>query len=385
MTRSADVAIIGAGMAGASVAYELAEEADVVVVEAEEQPGYHATGRSAALWARLYGHPVMRTFSAASLAFLKDPPDGFSQTALLTPRGVLMVAPADQDDGFHHMKAEAAKADVPLRDVSGAEAREMVPILTEEWSAHALYDDMAFDIEVHGLLQGYVRGARQRGATFLADDAVVAIDRNVGGWTLTTRRGDRFAVPVLVNAAGAWADAVAGLAGVGAIGLTPKRRTGIIIAAPEGVDVRGWPAVGDMAERFYFKPDAGKLMVSPADATPVSPQDAQAEEMDIAVAADRYMTATGQTVHRVEHAWAGLRTFAPDEAPVIGFDPTAENFFWLAGQGGTGIQTAPALARFAAALLTGGKDKVARAGISPAEVAPDRLRKTERTAKTQIN
>ena len=259
-----------------------------------------------------------------------------------------------------------------------ARALELCPILRPEAVAAALLEPDAADIDVDALHQGFLRRLRQRGGVVLTRRRVERLGRRNGLW-LAEAGGERFAAPVVVNAAGAWADIVAALAGLAPLGLTPKRRTALLVEPPAGVDPAPWPAVVDIDETFYFKPDAGLLLLSPADETPSEACDAQPEEWDVAVAVDRVEQATSLRVRAVRHRWAGLRTFLADRTPAAGFDPAADGFFWLAGQGGYGIQTAPALARMAAALVLGeapAADLLA-AGVEPAALSPARLRACE--------
>jgi D-arginine dehydrogenase len=342
-----DVAVIGAGIAGASAAYELARTHSVMLLEREDQPGYHTTGRSAALFTENYGNAAMRALTIASRAFLERPPEGFAQGPILGPRGTMFIAPADQ---VALCDALIAQAGDPRRlyDIDPAEALRRVPIVRPAWLARALYEPDARDIDVHALHQGYLRGMRARGGVLKTGAEVRALARVHGGWRVETAAGTLAAARV-VNAAGAWADVVAGLAGAAPIGLVPKRRTAFIVDAP--MECAGWPAVCDAAESFYFKPEAGRLLGSPADATPSPPCDAQPEEIDVAIAVDRIEAATTLEVRRVVRKWAGLRSFVADGTTVVGESATAPGFFWLAGQGGYGIQTSAAMARTAAAAL----------------------------------
>ncbi len=368
--ETCDVAIIGAGMAGASLAGELSADVEVVLLEAESQPGYHSTGRSAALSILNYGAPATRPLSRRSRSFLSTPPDDFCEAPLLAPRGVLSISSEEQLPALEKLFAE----DPTLRRLSAAEAAARVPILERRALAAAAYDDDPMDIDVGALHQGYLRMLKRRGGRLRCSAPVTALTREGGAWRLETA-ASALAAPIVVNAAGAWADEVVAQAGLRPLGLVPRRRTAIIVAVPGGHDPGRWPAVVDAEETYYFKPEAGKLMVSPADATPTAPADAQPEELDVAITVDRFERATGSRVARVEHRWAGLRTFAPDETPVTGFDPRTEGFFWLAGQGGTGIQTAPAAAQLAAALILGRPlpGALAAEGVQPAAFAPERL------------
>jgi D-arginine dehydrogenase len=343
-----DFAVIGAGIAGASVSAHLAEKHRVVLIEREGRPGYHSTGRSAALFTEIYGNPVIRSLTRASRPFLFEPPPGFSEGPLTRPRGCLYIATAEQ---LPELGAFASLPDVApaTRAVSVAEAYALCPILRPGYLAGALLEPDSADIDVHALHQGYLRLFRGREGRLMVDAPVDALERTDIGWRLRTG-GTTVEARVVINAAGAWADQVASLAGLEPVGLCPRRRTAVLIEAPAGLDVGPWPFVNDIAERFYFKPEAGALFLSPADETPAEPCDAQPEEWDVAEAVERFEGATTVEVKRLKARWAGLRTFAPDRSPVVGFSPRLEGFFWLAGQGGYGIQTAPALSRVAAAL-----------------------------------
>lgn len=365
MSRPA-VLIIGAGMAGASLAYELAGQAEVTLIERESHPGYHTTGRSAAMFTETYGPAPIRALTRASRAFYENPPEGFVTTPILTPRGVLLTAEPDRADMISEVLVSGA-----THALTAAEAQAQVPILRAERLAGAVAEPGARAIDVDALLQGYLRGFKARGGTLVCDAPVTGLARTETGWRATTPQGD-FAADIVVNAAGAWGDPVAALAGVAPVGLVPKRRTAILIEAPS--DPQAWPMVIDIAEAWYLKPDAGLLLASPADETPVEPQDAQPDEMDIAICVDRIETATTLNVRRIRHKWAGLRSFVADGVPVVGFDLAAPGFFWLVGQGGYGIQTAGALSRLAAALIM--KQPVPvdilAEGLNPADLAPRR-------------
>ncbi len=352
-----DVVVVGAGIAGASAAWALAADRDVVLLEADEAPGRHSTGRSAALFAETYGPPLVRALTRASRAFFESPPPDFAEVPLVTPRGVLHVARADQAAPLAQAAAAAGVA-----PVDGAEARRLCPLLAEGYAAGAVFEPDARDIDVHALHQGYLRGFKARGGRLVTAAPVTALDRIAGHWRVVTPTL-RFAAPVLVDAGGAWGDELAGLADLAPLGLVPKRRTIVLLEAPAERFAPDLPMVVDVDEAFYFKPESGRLLASPADATPCPPCDAQPEELDIAVAVDRVERATGLTFRRVVSKWAGLRTFAPDGLPVCGWG--AEGFLWLVGQGGYGIQTAPALAELAASLVRGEAAPAAFAALGP--------------------
>ncbi len=370
----ADVCIIGGGIAGAGAAYEIAAFASVVLLERERHCGLHATGRSAASFSETYGNDTIRRLARASRGFLADPPTGFCDYSLLKPRGTVTIARADQA-GLLAEALERARALVPtVARLDPAEALARVAILRPEAVAAAMIEPQAMEIDVDGLHRGFVRGAVRRGARVVVGAGVTAIERSSGGWRIATPVGDVEA-GIVVDAAGAWADEIAALAGLRPLGLVPKRRTAFHLPAPAGLDIAAWPLVDDIGESFYFKPDAGQIFVSPADATPSLPLDAYPDDLDVALGVDRFERATTLAVRRVSRAWAGLRTFAPDGSPLVGPDPAAESFIWLAGQGGYGIKTSPALSRACAALIRREPlpDDLVRLGITVRDLSPGRL------------
>lgn len=344
-----DFIVIGAGIAGASLAYELARRARVCLIEGESRPGYHSTGRSAALFAPSYGGREIRALTRASRAFFDHPPDGFCEHVLLSPRGCLYVARVDQRERLGEMVHEIRESGGRVASIDANAARMCVSLLRPGYVAEAALDTDAMDIDVDTLHQGYLRGARAAGATIVSNCLVTTIHRRGDTWSVDLPEGSA-AAPTLINAAGAWSDEVAVLCGGQPVGMRALRRTAVLVDAPSDVDIKSWPAVIDADEQFYFKPEAGKLLLSPADETPTPPCDAQPDELDVAIAVDRVQASLAIDVHRVSHRWAGLRTFAPDRVPVVGYDPHVPGLFWCAGQGGYGIQSAPALARTAAAL-----------------------------------
>ena len=372
-----DFIVCGSGIAGSSIAFELAAHGSVLVVEREDRHGYHTTGRSAAMYIESYGAAPIRALTAASRAFFDDPPAGFADYPLLTPRGALTIAPKDRLAGLDGLGEEITEAGAAWRRLSGEEARAMVPALRPEAAAGAVYEPNASDIDTNALHAGFLRLAKGRGAEFRLDAEVVGLTRSSDGWRVKLVDGEEVDGKILINAAGAWADPVAALAGVKPLGLAPKRRTAILVDPPQGMAIERWPNVIDVDERFYFKPDAGRILASPADETPSPPLDAAPEEMDIALCVERLEGAIEIEVRRVARAWAGLRTFAPDRVLVIGYDAATPDFFWFAGQGGYGMQTAPAAARLGAAvalkleipadILAHG---VSAATFSPARFAP---------------
>jgi D-arginine dehydrogenase len=365
-----DFAIVGAGIAGAAFAARVAPHARVLLLEQEPQPGYHSTGRSAALYTSLYGNDLVRALSRASHDFLHAPPTGFSEHPLLTPRGRMYVGTDAQRDAIESI------AMLPLtRRLSGAQARARVPVLRPEAAVHAVLDTSAHDIDVHALHQGYLRQARHAGAMLVGNAGVIALEYR-DHWQVTTGQGT-FHARTLVNAAGAWCDRIAELAGVAPLGIQPLRRTAVLIDSPDAHGSASWPAVIAADASYYFKPDAGLILTSPCDETPTPPCDAQPEELDIAIGIDRIEAVTTMRIRRVTRAWAGLRSFAPDRSPVVGYDGQAPGFFWLAGLGGYGVQTAPALSQLAAnlALRTPPHaDLAAEPTLCASAFAPQRLR-----------
>ncbi len=370
--QKTDVLMVGAGMAGASAAYFLAPHRQVTVLEWESQPGYHATGRSAALYSETYGNATVRAITTAAKAFYWQPPAGFSPYPLVTPRGSLIVG-TSEDEEVLRARFLAMQALVPnVQWWSQAEMLQQVPVLRPEFAAFGIYEPDAMDMDVHGIHQGFLRGAKAAGAKLVCDAQVQAVTRDAGGWRVETPAG-AFWAPVLVNAAGAWCDEVAQRAGVATVGLQPKRRTAFTCETPAGMDTSAWPMVIDLQETYYLKPDAGLLLVSPANEDPVNPQDVQPEELDVAIAVDRVETVTTLQIRKIKRAWAGLRSFVADKTPVVGFAPDAPGFFWLAGQGGYGIQTGPALSGLAGQLV-GGLSPSADVGGVVAALSPNRFR-----------
>ena len=373
-----DFLIVGGGIAGASAAYQLAERGRTVVLEREDAPGYHSTGRSAALYTETYGNAAIRALTICSGPFFRDPPDGFAEHPLIAPRGAMIVAPPCAEARYRAALAEGRRHAESVHGVDVEEALRLCPLLRRDWLGYAIHEPDAMDMDVHAIHQGFLRGLRARGGEVVTSAEVHALARRGGVWEATTAAG-RYEAPIVIDAAGAWADEVARLAGVRPIGLVPKRRTAFIIDLPEGVDASRWPMVIDIDETLYFKPESGRLLVSPADETPLPPCDVQPEELDIAEAAERLLERTGLEVRRVLRKWAGLRSFVADKTPVVGHAPDAPGFVWLAGQGGYGIQTSAAMGRVAAALATGDEmpaDLVAR-GLRASDLLPDRLHKPQ--------
>ena len=350
-----DVAIIGAGIAGASLAWFLRQRSGgrlrVALIEAEDSAGYHTTGRSAAFWVESYGGPAIVPLSRASRAFLDAPPPGFAAEPLLSPRPALHLAPPDDANALPLLAAELDASGVDWQRLGPAEILGIAPMLRPEWAREALYEPDCHDIDVAALHQGFLRGA-----TLLRGARVTGMARRGGRWMLATTAGAITATTV-VNAAGAWADGVAALAGARPLGLQPMRRTMAVLTL-DPPPPASLPVVFDAAGRFYFKPDGPRLWLSPHDETPDVAHDVRPDELDLATVIDRFERAVTSRVVRLEHSWAGLRTFAPDRVPVYGWDAAVPGFFWCAGQGGIGIQTAPAAGDLAAALLLGEQPRV---------------------------
>lgn len=370
-----DFVVVGAGIAGTSAAYELAAANSVLLLEQEHQPGYHTTGRSAALYAEIYGNQTVRALTTGGKEFYVRPPAAFSDHPLLKPRGILFIGREDQRPSLDNLLAEVSGLRSNIRRIDAQTLGEYVPVLRAGYAAAAVYDPDAMDIDVHALHQGYLRGLKARGSQLLLNAPVRALNRRGGLWQVETPLG-QFRARVVVNAAGAWADEVAAMAQARPIGLMPKRRTAILFQPPAGMRIETWPTVIDADEQFYFRPDAGKIMASPADETPMPPCDVQPEEIDIAILVDRLEHAIDMPIPRIEHRWAGLRSFVHDKTPVVGYDDGVEDFFWLAGQGGYGIQTAPGIAQLAAALARHqpAPDNLVALGVRNADLAPARLR-----------
>lgn len=354
MTHDTEVLIVGAGIAGASMAAFLSPTHRVTLLEAETQPGYHSTGRSAAMFMESYGTPTIRALTRASRAFFEAPPAGFAAAPLLSPRGAMYVGTPAQRTMLAALADELAPVAPNVRRLSAAEAMERVPVLQPDQLDGAVLDPDATDLDVNALHQGFLRQAKAQGAQLVCDASVDAIARDATGWRLRATAGE-WRTPIVVNAAGAWADRLATLAGLPPIGLQPKRRAAFLFAPPAGIDSARWPCVCgvDEDEGWYFKPDAGVLLGSPANADPVEPHDVRPEELDIAIGIARIEAMTTLAIRRPSHTWAGLRSFVPDGDLVAGFDPLAEGFFWCAAQGGYGMQTAPAMGELCAAWIRG--------------------------------
>jgi D-arginine dehydrogenase len=370
-----DFLIVGAGIAAASVGYFLAPHARVTLLERESQPGYHSTGRSAALFLASYGTDQVRALTLASRAFLDAPPAGFAEQPILSPRGALFAATPEQAHLLDEHCALLARMSPQSRRLNRDQTLALVPVLRPELLLGGALEPDASDIDVHALHQGYLRGLRRHGGQVLCDAEVTHVERHGSDWVVQAG-GREHRAAVLVNAAGAWCDALARRAGVAPIGLQPKRRSAFIFAPPAGVDVAHWPSVVGADESWYFKPDAGMLLGSPANADPVDPQDVQPEELDIALGIDRIQTHTTLQIRRPQRTWAGLRSFVADGDLVGGFDAQMPGFFWVAAQGGYGIQTSAAMGQACATLLRGQAlpQHLTDFGLTPAMLSPARLR-----------
>jgi D-arginine dehydrogenase len=347
-----DVVIVGAGIAGASLADAIAEHRSVLIIEAEAHPGYHATGRSAAFWTETYGGPLIQPLTSASGPFLDNPPLDFSENSFLKPRGALHLGTRDDKAAAADLARQFAASGVALERIGGEELDRRIPGLRSGWS-EALWEPDCADIDVAALHAAYLRSARRKGAKLQCGTALHTAVYRAGAWDVQTSQGSMRA-KLLVNAAGAWADDIAVKAAIEPLDIRPYRRTVIQLAvrpaAPPDL-----PLVIGLDGSFYFKPEAGgKIWLSPHDETPTLPCDAAAEEIDVALAIDRFEGVVDWKIEKLEHKWAGLRSFAPDRLPVVGRDAKMPAFFWLVGQGGFGIQTAPAMAQLAASLIIEG-------------------------------
>ncbi|MEN9060714.1 NAD(P)/FAD-dependent oxidoreductase [Ponticoccus litoralis] len=359
------IVVIGGGIAGISAGAALASDAQVTVLETEPQPGYHSTGRSAALYIRNYGNAVLRVLNATAGPALEG---GLLGESVLGPRGALMLAGPEEMAALEDYAAGSSG----LERMTAREAAEIVPILRVERIEAVVLERDAQDIDVDRLLQGCLRLMRQRGGTLMTGAPVTALARDGAGWRIEAG-GEVLTADIVVNAAGAWADRVAALAGLPPVGLVPKRRSAVLMAVPNPAEEVGrWPLFGSVADTWYAKPDGGRLMISPADEDPVEPGDAWPDDMVLAEGLDRFSQMVDVPLVRPSHSWAGLRSFVADKTPVVGMDPLAPGFFWLAGQGGYGVQTAPALAALTAALCLGGRpalDADTLAALSPERFA----------------
>ncbi|MCP5060717.1 MAG: FAD-binding oxidoreductase [bacterium] len=369
-----DFIVIGAGIAGASAAYELQKHGSVVLLEREPLPGHHTTGRSAAFLVPSYGSATVGRLTRAGRGFLEQPPEGFVDFPLVTPNPVLWIGRDDQRASLARALANGLETGAELREVDPVAARELCPVLRDGYLAGAVVEPGAMHIDVAGLLDGFLRGFRRRGGELATKADVVRIEPAGDAWEVDAG-GRTWRAAAIVNAAGAWCDEMGRLAGARSIGLRPLRRTAITFDPPAGSKIRTWPLVIDADEEFYLKPEGAQLLASPCDETPSEPCDASPDEFDVALAADRVQRATTLQLDHIRRSWAGLRSFVADRSPVIGMDPERPGFFWLAGQGGFGIMTSPAAARAAAGLLVDGSlpADLQALGLTREDLSPERL------------
>ena len=369
-----DVIVVGGGIAGVSLAGELAAGARVLLLEREAQPATHASGRSAAVSVEPLSTDAVLALTRATTPFLAAPPEDFTAEPLVSDRGFLLLASpaaAGEVDAF----LDAWQPRCPqLREIDEADARRRVPVLRAGCTARCVLDPTALALDTNEMLQGWLRRLRAGGGQLVTGAGVTAVGREENEFRVTTTAGTARA-PVLVNAAGAWASGLAALAGAAAIELIPHRRSAALVAPPGGADVSAWPMVCALDESFYFKPEGTQLMLSPADETPVAPMDAWPEDIDLAVAVERIQAVADLPVRRFTASWAGLRTFSPDRNPVFGWDAELPGFYWCAGQGGAGFQTSAGAARWCAAEIGVGAppEALTEHGFRRGDVSPSRF------------
>ena len=384
MTSTSDFLIVGGGIAGLSAASRLVGHGKVVVLEAEEALGYHSSGRSVSFSHYGIGNSTVRGLTAWSRPLFEAPPDGFSRVPLARAVPSLYFADEETMPALQVLEAEMALFTDRTRRIDPVEMTALCPALrTGAGGAVAgVLDPTGLKLDADALLQAYARAVRAGGGEVLNGRRVASIERQGEGWRVGSEDGGAWSAPVLIDAAGAWADRIAALAGVAPLGLAPKRRTIVVVDPPAGTDASGWPFVHSAAGDFYMLPEAGQLLVSPVDEVADEPCDAAPDEYDVALAADRLEHYTTVAVTRIAHRWAGLRSFVADRTPTAGFDPEAPGFFWLVGQGGYGLQTAPAMAAAAEALATGGTwpEGLAELGVRPEQIRPERLRSSQAAA-----
>ena len=372
MTHSSDILVIGGGVAGLSAAAALSTHAKVTVLEAEEQIGFHSSGRSATMLHYALGDHLVRALTLASRGFFDQPPEGFTGVPLGRRMAVLVHARADELSDLDRLEAEIARF-TPLERLDDAGVHELCPLLRtgEGGAVGGIADRNGIRLDPHALLQGFLRQLRSHGGELRTGSRVSAIKRISGGWRVSTESGQEHSAAILVNAGGSWADQVAKLAGVQPLGLEPKRRTIITFDAPPGTELDRLPFAKTIGDELYFAPESGRLFASPMDEVPSDPCDAQPDELEVALAAYRMEERTTIKVERIHSRWAGLRTFTPDRHPAAGYAADAEGFFWLAGQGGFGLQTSPAMAAIAASLIAGEEWPVA--DVTPEDLSPGRF------------
>ena len=366
---NADILVIGGGVAGLSAAAALSTQARVLVLEAEEQVGYHSSGRSATMLHYFLGDRLVRELTLASRGFIESPPDGFTEAPLGHPMPVLIYAREDEREALDALESEISQfAELDRLDANGV--HELCPLLKAD-ATHGLVDRSALRLDPHALLQGNLGLLRRNGGELRSGQRIAEIERRSRQWSITSEKGEHFSAPILVNAAGSWADEVARLAGVRPIGLKPKRRTIITFDAPPNTDLTELPFAKTIGDELYFAPESGRLFASPMDEVPSEPCDAQPDEYEVALAAFRMEERTIVKVRQIHSKWSGLRTFTADKHPGVGSASDAEGFFWLAGQGGFGLQTSPAMAQITAALILGGEWPVRE--VSAADLSPNRF------------
>jgi D-arginine dehydrogenase len=373
-TRRCEIVVVGAGVAGTAAAAELAQHHQVVLVEREAQPAMHASGRSASVLSESSGHPVVCALARLSRPFFEHPPEGFSEHPLLAPRGLLWIGEAGDEETLDALYAAAASTATTLRRLDADATAELLPSFQRSALAGGgVHEPDAMVIDTAELIQGNLRRLRRSDGELHLTSEAIEVTRGDDGWIVAAGE-HRWSTRHVVNAAGAWVDVVAERAGVAPLGMRALRRTAALVPAPD--EVAQWPLVMDVAGRYYCEPETGGLLISPADETHVDPCDAQPDELDVALAIERVAAASGLPIRSIRRAWAGLRTFAPDRVPVLGEESDAPGFWWLAGQGGAGIKTAPAMATLLATLIGGHAfpDEAAVFGVTPESLSPTRLR-----------
>ena len=370
-----DFIIIGSGIAGMSAAYRLSDHGKVIVLEKEAHLGYHTTGRSAAFFTENYGNKTIRALTKASRDFLENPSESFLNNPLMSLNGgVLMIANSNQTDVVEKELKYAHENTAKVFEISKKEALKMVPALKGSYLDRALHEPYSKVMDVDLIHQGYARGAKKNETKIYFNQEVIKISKDKNLWNIKTRN-ETYSAPVIINAAGAWCDEIALLANCKPLGIKPKRRTIIIFKNTDNYIINQWPVVIDINDNFYFKPEAGKFLASPADETDSPPCDAQPEEIDIALTVERLEKATNLKIKNIEHKWAGLRSFYPDRTPVVGEDNNNSGFFWLAGQGGYGIMTSPSISKILESLITGKKwpKKLEELSINENTLSPNRF------------
>ena len=376
--NSADFLVVGGGIAGLSAAARLARHGRSIVLEGEEALGYHSSGRSVSFSHYGIGNGPVRAMTAWSRSFFEAQPEGFCETPLSRIMPSVYFATEEHLPALDALAADMALYTDAIEPLDAEALVRLCPVVKtgEGGAVRGLLDPTGLKLDADALLHSYARSVRAAGGEVRLGVRVAAIERTGSSWRVTTEGGETLEAPVLVNAAGAWADRVSAMAGVVPLGLQPKRRTIIVVDPPAGMDASAWPFVHAVDGGFYMLPEAGQLLVSPVDEVDDDPCDAQPEEYDLALAAWGLEQHTTLTVSRIAHRWAGLRSFVADRVPTAGFDPDAEGFLWLVGQGGYGLQTAPAMAAIVEALATGGSwpEGLAELGVTGAEVGPERLR-----------